>query len=262
MRNENLDKLNSLITEALAVEAEPPVAATPAPAKENRRATLDTKEFWDSIKRVDKFQFSPECSFARSSELGEKFDDLRANLQSLQVEAGVKTVAFSAAHPNEGTTCTAVNAARFMAENKARRTLLVDCNLRNPHLKNHITTRCDFYLEDFLSGNCKASDAIVYSEADNLAATLTRHAQSGAEEMLKSPATRQFIAAARQAFDFVLIDTPPVLSATDASLLGAMCDGAVLVIKAGATSRESVEHAISLLRQANANVLGVVLSQV
>jgi capsular exopolysaccharide synthesis family protein len=268
MKNANLDKLSDLINAALApsVENEPAAptavaAQAPAAEKESPRPTLNTKEFWDSIKRVDKFQFSPECSFSRSSELGEKFSELRANLQSLQVDKGIKTVVFSSANHNEGKTHTAVNAARFMADNKGRRTLLVDCDLRNPRVKNHVATQCDFYLEDVLGGKCKASDAIVYSEEDNLAVILARHAQSNAAEMLEAPAMRRFITTVCQTFDFVLIDTSPILSTTDPMMLGAMCDGVILVVKTGETRRESVEHAVSLMHQSNAKLLGVVLTQ-
>jgi capsular exopolysaccharide synthesis family protein len=267
MKNSNLEKLDSLINIALDLEAaheadkRAAATATLSVEKQAPRAGLDATEFWAAVKRVDRFEFSPECSFTHSSEIGEKFRELRANLQTLQVDKGVKTLVFSSSHHNEGKTHTAVNTARFIAQNKGRRTLLVDCDLRRPCVKSHIFTEPDHYLEDVLTGKCQASDAAVYSEQDNLAVILTRHGQPNATEMLEAPAMAQFLATVRRAFDFVIIDTSPILSTTDPMILGAMSDGVILVVKTGFTQRESVEHAISLMYQSNAKVLGVVLSQ-
>jgi receptor protein-tyrosine kinase len=266
MKNANLDKLDSLIDTALRLQDEHRTASAPlghpsAAARNIAKPLVETADFWNAVKRVGKFEFSQECSFSQSSEVGEKFREIRANLQTLQTDKGIKVIVFSSSHHNEGKTHTAVNAARFMAHSKGRKTLLIDCDLRRPQIKNHITAQCDYYLEDILAGKCKITDAVVHSEEDNLSLLLTRRGQSNATEMLEAPAMVKLLATLRQAFDFVIIDTSPILSTTDPMILGAMSDGIILVVKTGFTQRESVEQAISLMYQSNAKVLGVVLSQ-
>lgn len=266
MSNKNLDKLNDLISIAFDLQAShehkdaetvavAPQRPVPPPPKS------EVEKFWSSIRRVEKFRFSPECSFSHSSEIGEKFREIRANIQTLQVDRGVKVLVFSSAHHKEGKTHTVVNTARFLAQHENRRTLLIDCDLRRPKVKNHIFVDCERYLEDVLTEKCALTDAIVWSEHDNLALLITRRGQQNATEMLETPTMKKVLETVRHMFDIVLIDTPPMLSTTDPMVLGAMCDGVITVVKAGATQRESIEHAISLMYQANAKVLGVVLTQ-
>lgn len=267
MNNSNLDRLNALFNRSLHSEParEGPAVGVLEPPRPREAATprenIDTKKFWESIRRVSNFDFSPECAFSHSSEIGEKFRELRANLQTLQVDKGVKIVVFSSAHHNEGKTHTAVNTARFMAQNQSRRVLLIDCDLRRPNVKNHIAVHSEKNLEDVLMGRCELADTVVYSEQDNLALLQPRHGMSNATEALETPVIKNVLALARRAFDFIFIDTSPLLSTTDPLVLSAMSDGVILVVRAGFTQRESVEHAISLIYQSNAKVLGVVLSQ-
>ena len=265
MNNTNLDKLNALIDTALDIQVRhegrgpaPAAAVAAQPAPQTRE---DAETFWRSIRRVEEFQFSPECSFSHSSEIGEKFREIRANLQTMQVDRGVKTLIFSSAHHNEGKTHTVVNAARFMAQHETRRTLLIDCDLRRPKVKDHITFDSECYLEDVLKEKCDLADAVTYSERDNLAVLLSRRGQHNATEMIETLVMKSVLATVRRMFDIVLIDTSPMLSTTDPMVLGAMCDGVIMIVKTGATQRESVEHAISLMHQAKAGVLGVILTQ-
>ncbi len=268
MSNENLGKLNNLISTALDLQKEHRPSGSSAAARAVVEphplpsTEVDVEEFWRTIRRVERFQFSPECSFSHSSEIGEKFREIRANLQVLQVDRSVKTLVFSSAHHKEGKTHTVVNTARFLSQHENRHTLLMDCDLRRPKIKEHVLVDCEHSLEDVLTGKCELADALVYSEQDNLAVLPTRRGQHSATELLETPAMKKLIADVREMFDFVLIDTSPTLSTTDPMVLGAMCDAVIIVVKASSTQRESVEHAISLMYQANARVLGVVLTQV
>jgi len=267
MSNDNLGKLNDLINNALdlqeghGVGGHAPSVGVAVEPRQRRTARADLEEFWSSIRRVDKFRFSPECSFSHSSEIGEKFREIRTNLQTLQVDKGVKTLIFSSAHHKEGKTHTVVNTARFLAQHEDRRTLLIDCDLRRPKIREHILIESDHWLEDVLAGKCNLTDAVVFSEQDNLAVLLTRRGQKSATELIETHMMKTILATARDMFDFVLLDTSPMLSTTDPMVLGAMCDAVIMIVKTGVTQRESVEHAISLMYQANAKVLGVVLTQ-
>ncbi|MFH1550271.1 MAG: CpsD/CapB family tyrosine-protein kinase [Planctomycetota bacterium] len=257
MHNDNLDKLTGIVKDAVGLlSRDEPPASGPAPRDDSSAATL-----LSSVQRVDKVQFSEECVFSQSSEIGEKFRELRTNIQTLSSLGKVKTFVFSSCHHHEGKTHTTINTARFMAQYEGRKILLVDCDMRRPTIKDKIDFDFKHGLEDVLSERCRLEDALVHFERENLTVLPTLSGCSDATELLESTLMDKVLQDVRAAFDHVFIDTSPVLSTTDPLVIGAKVDGVILTVQAGTTQRDTVEHAIGLLRQANVRILGVVLTQ-
>jgi len=269
MHNDNLDKLTNIVEDAIGLLSRKPGQSSSEQAPEGDSASAvvaaeqpqPRKSFVDSILNVEKFEFSEECSFSHSSEIGEKFRELRTNIQTLSVLNKINTFVISSCHHHEGKTHVAINTARFLAQFEDRKILLVDCDIRKPKIKNHIKFEFEHGLEDVLSGKCSIEDAIVFSSQDNLAVLPTLSGRSAATELLESPVMSRVIEDIRKAYDYVIIDTSPVLSTTDPLVVGARADGIIMAIKTGATQRDTVEHAMDLLRQANVRVFGIVLTQ-
>ncbi|MFW5798286.1 MAG: polysaccharide biosynthesis tyrosine autokinase [Planctomycetota bacterium] len=215
----------------------------------------------EAIRTVDAFPISRLHDAELSSGASEEFRVLRTNLLSLQERRGIRSLTISSCHHSEGKTTTATNLARFMAKSRDRRILLVDADIRRPKVKEVLGIKVQFGLDDVLMGRCSLDQAMVFSEADNLMVLPTRRGHSNATELLELPLMDSLIETLDKQFDFVLYDSTPIFSTADPGVLGAKTDGIVLVIKAGTTYRESIEHALHQVEQAGGVVLGVILNQ-
>jgi capsular exopolysaccharide synthesis family protein len=189
----------------------------------------------------------------------EQYRRLAATLLHGQATSGLKVVMVTSAAVGEGKSLTASNLALTFSESYQRRVLLIDADLRRPSLHQ---------LFNFSAG-VGLSEALMLPDDQRL--TLHRASShlsvvpAGAPSNdpmagLSSDRMRGVIEEAREAFDWVIIDTPPVGLLSDASLLGAMVDGVLLVVKAGATPFERVQRAIDAVGRER--VLGVVLNRV
>ncbi|MFC1586766.1 CpsD/CapB family tyrosine-protein kinase [Planctomycetota bacterium] len=195
------------------------------------------------------------------TQIAEEIRSLRTNMWTLRMEQDIKTITITSCRHNEGKTTLATNLALFMAKNKDRRVLLVDADMRRPKIKTLSNIHPDMGLDDIVEGRCEIKDALIYSERDNLYIIPSVRGHSNASEMLEYERSNEIIAELRTVFDYVIYDTPPVLSTTDPTILGQKVDGVILAIKANATQRESIEHAQNLLEQVNIKILGAVITQ-
>jgi capsular exopolysaccharide synthesis family protein len=158
----------------------------------------------------------------------------------------------------EGKTLTVANLALTLSESYKKNVLLIDGDLRRP--AQHTL----FHLENSpgLSEGLLASDetkVAVRQVSPRLGVLTAGHRSSDPIAGLTSPRMQRLIEEARDAFDWVLIDTPPVALLPDANLLTAMADGAILVVKAGQTGWDLAQRAVQTIGRER--VLGVVLNQ-
>jgi capsular exopolysaccharide synthesis family protein len=189
----------------------------------------------------------------------EQYRRLAAVLHHAQVATGVKVVMIGSAMVGEGKTLTASNLSLTLSESFERRVLLVDADLRRPSLHK-------IFKVDPVPG---LSDSLMCSEPGRLPVhrvserlTLLPAGRPTSNPMagLTSQHMRDLLAEARDTFDFVIIDTPPIALMPDANLLAAMADGALLVVKAGTTPYPLAERAIDAIGRDR--LLGAVLNRV
>jgi capsular exopolysaccharide synthesis family protein len=189
----------------------------------------------------------------------EQYRKLAASLHHAQADHGLRVVMVTSALATEGKTLTATNLALTLAESYRRRVLLVDADLRRPSLH-------DVFQVPNLSG---LSDGLKTSDERKLALiqisptlTLLPAGRPEPDPMaaLSSARMRRVVAEAAESFDWVILDTPPVGLLTDAHLLAAMVDGALLVVRAERTPYEAVKRATDIIGRER--VLGVVLNAV
>ncbi len=211
--------------------------------------------------QVEEFHFILDFSKLSRTQVPEEYRTLKTNVQKLSEEKGRKSFIISSAHHGEGKTTTAVALAKYLGLNRENRVLLVDADLRRPHIRKFLSMQPDFGLDDILEYNVPTEQCVTYSIKDNFAVLPSRKGHSNAPELMELPRMKHLPAELEASFDYVLYDTPPVLSTTDPAMLGAHTGGIILVIKAGATQREAVLHARSLLEQAGCTVDGIVLTQ-
>ncbi|WP_239493244.1 CpsD/CapB family tyrosine-protein kinase [Luteitalea sp. TBR-22] len=186
----------------------------------------------------------------------EEYRRLGAFVHHLQTERGVRVVMVTSAVAGEGKTLTAANLGVVLSASYGRSVLLVDADLRRPSLHQVFNTVSLKGLGDILSGR-EAPPLVQVSPR----LTLLTAGEPNADPLggLTSDRMRQVLNEARDAFDFVIVDTPPVGLLTDANLLAAMVDVALLVVRAMSTPYDLVRRATEALGRHR--IAGVVLNR-
>jgi polysaccharide biosynthesis transport protein len=196
------------------------------------------------------------------SEVAESYRALRTSILLSSIGHAPKVLLMTSALPQEGKTTTSVNTAIVLAQ-KGDRVLLVDADMRRPSIHQSLKIRNRIGLSSILSGNATAEDAIVISPVlPNLFVLPAGPAPPHPAEMLGSNVMKSFLAQWREQYDHIVIDTPPVLSVTDAVLLSVDADAVVLVIRSGRTTKEALRRSRELLTQVNSRLMGVVVNAV
>ncbi len=189
----------------------------------------------------------------------EAFRTLRTNLQFADVDDPPRVITISSALPAEGKTTTACNIALTLAQSGAR-VVLVEGDLRKPAVGKYLGISNAAGLTNVLAGQHELRDVLVGYQRDTLAVLPSGPTPPNPSEMLGSQQMRQLLANLAAAYDVVIIDAPPLLPVTDAAVLAAAADGAILVIRHGKSRREEVERAAQALASVNAKILGTVLN--
>ncbi len=242
---------------APAPNPESPASATPAIAPNAKNLTSD---FLGKVNHVDRFNFDPVTNIEPGTQLAERYRALRSSLQTLNAKRGVASLLITSCYHAEGKTVSSINLARYLAKNVGKKVVLVDCDLRKPRVRHFLNQDCPLGLEDALQGKTTIHKVTTFSYEDNLAVISTRRGHSNATELLDAPIMDRFLEELKAAFDYVIVDCSPVLSTSDPIVVGRKLDGALVAVRAGHTQRESVEHMLDLLQQAEVRVHGVVLT--
>ena len=190
---------------------------------------------------------------------GDVYRSIRNALLFSRGDPPPKTVLVTSGIEGEGKTWTAIQTALAFARTEAS-TLLIDADLRRARCHQALAVDNHTGLSDVLLGRCETADALRFLEGQNLFLLSAGPRVSNASELLTSARMSWLLVALSQAYDFIVIDSAPVMLASDTAGIATMTDGVVLV--AGArTSRQDVRRATELLTLAGANILGVVLNQ-
>jgi capsular exopolysaccharide synthesis family protein len=166
----------------------------------------------------------------------------------------------TSAVPGEGKTTTAVNLALAFVEDRERRTLLVDADLRRPSVSRYLTPQPSFGLAEVLSGEVPLNQALIEMSDSRLWVLPAGAPTATPLDLFQADQLGPLIAELRRRFDRIVIDTPPTVPFTDAAVLAEHADGALLVVRAGATTRPLIQRARESL--SGANFLGAVLNDV
>jgi protein-tyrosine kinase len=193
-----------------------------------------------------------------SGESREQYRRLAASLHHAQAATGIKVVMLSSAVMGEGKTLTSSNLALTLSESYHKQVLLIDADLRRPTLHSLFRIRAGAGLTEGLAAGGAAHKVPVHQISSRLGVLAAGRPTSNPIAGLTSARMRQLLEEARGSFDWVIVDTPPVALLPDANLLGAMVDGAVLVVRAGSTPWDLVQRAVAAIGQEH--LLGVVLN--
>ncbi len=188
----------------------------------------------------------------------EQYRRLAAVLHHAQVSTGMKVVMIASAVVGEGKSLTASNLSLTLSESYERRVLLMDADLRRPSLHTIFGVETVPGLSDALVA-LEQRPLPLHQVSERLTLLPAGRPSSDPMAGLTSLRMQELLEEARERFDWVIIDTPPIALMTDANLLAAMADGALLVIKAGTTPYQMAERAIEAIGRGR--LLGAVLNR-
>jgi len=188
----------------------------------------------------------------------EEFRSLRTRLNHMQTVQPLHTLVVTSASPAEGKSFTAANLALTQAQLAEHRVLLIDFDFRRPTVDKVFQIPIAPGMTNYLQGTAPFSDVIRRVGDSNLYIITAGDPVTNPLELLNLRECASLLAEVRSHFDWVILDSPPLLFAADGNLLATMCDGTILVVRIGTTTFDSVSRALQSLCENN--VLGIVVN--
>jgi succinoglycan biosynthesis transport protein ExoP len=250
----NKGKTNALVS-SLSDEGKPAASLSPSPGKTSKPAGART------IERDDNLLWTVvDAPFSRFAEAIRSIK-LTADLNGV-VKAN-RVIGFTSSLPNEGKSTVAVALAQLMSQVGAR-TIVVDCDLRNPTLSRALAPTATAGLLEVINGKASLEETIWKDPSTNMAflpvVITSRLAHSN--EILGSVQTKKLFEQLRESYDYVVVDFSPLAPIVDVRATTHLVDSFVFVIEWGRTKRDIVEHALGHAPGVYENLLGVVLNKV
>ena len=192
----------------------------------------------------------------------EAFRSLRTNLTYAAVDAPLRRILVTSPMAQDGKTTVASNLAMLLSQTE-RRVLLLDADLRRPQTHHRFGLQNRAGLSDLFVCPLDEIDSFINAIHPTKLAVITSGAlPPNPAELLMSHTMRKILDRLNHQFDLIVIDTPPLLTVTDAAALAPATDGVILVVRPGETKLGALKQALEQLRAVGARVLGVVLNDV
>jgi capsular exopolysaccharide synthesis family protein len=203
----------------------------------------------------------PALSSIDVTESAEAYRQLRTNVHFARLAGELRTILVASANPQEGKSTSVANLAVVLAQ-AGQRVVAVDTDLRRPALHGIFRVSNSYGLTGLLLNEIDDPEvALLPSGVPNLMLLPSGPLPPNPSELLTSPAMERIVDALREKADYVIFDSPPLLAVTDASILAARTDGAILIAERGRTRMDALRRAHETLLRANARVLGVVINK-
>jgi len=216
-----------------------------------------------SVPARQRLGFSPEDYLIKkpTSNFAESIRSVRTALLYSHVDKPPRAILVTSAVPEEGKSLLSVSLARSSAM-AGQKVLLIDADLRRPKLSKVLKAKNEATLADLFAGQKTADEVLNIEEETGLHFILGRAGMPNPQDMLGSQHMRDFIRSISQHYDLVVVDSPPVLAASDSLVLSRIVDATVFVVRWEHTPRQVVLGALKQLQSVGGAVAGVVLSRV
>jgi capsular exopolysaccharide synthesis family protein len=204
----------------------------------------------------------PELLWDPRSAFSESFRVLRTSIQLSSVARQSRVIAVTSCQPAEGKSTIATNLAAVLAQS-GKKVLLIDCDMRRPSIFWRLGLQGKQGLSEFLTGNCALEEVIQpHQSLANLDLIPSGFSPPLPADLLASEPMKELVLSLRQKYDYVLFDSPPVLSVTDPLIVAALADGIVLVVRQGYCTRAMLSRAAEIIHEVDLKVYGYVLNGV
>jgi receptor protein-tyrosine kinase len=202
----------------------------------------------------------PAISFDNdNSSIAEAFRKLRTNLQFLAVDNPPRVIVVTSSMPDEGKTTTAINIALALAEAE-HNVVLVGGDMRRPMLEQYLNVISEVGFSTVLAGRASVNDVLQKTRFPRLSVIASGAIPPNPSELLGSLAAQKVLGELRTNFDYVIVDSSPLLAVTDAAVLAANSDGVLVIARFGQTKCEQLAHAVGSLEDVGAQLLGAVFT--
>jgi len=247
--------------------AEPQPVAVPSPslAATAVMSTLTSTITYETLlARCPQSQWSPDSRsmlFFDNEENragAEEFRTLRSRLYQIREKLPLKKLMVTSALPKEGKSFVSANLAQVMVKQHGRRALVIDADLRSPGMHRHLGAQQSPGLAEYLMGETDEFGILQRGSMENLFFVPAGRSTSGAPELLSNGRLKLFLQRMEPMFDWIILDTPPVIPVSDSTLLANFCDGVLMVVRANSTPSDLARRAREEFQ--DKLLLGVVLN--
>src|SRR5882757_4359706 len=188
----------------------------------------------------------------------EEFRTLRSRLYQIREKTALKRLMVTSALPKEGKSFVAANLAQVIVRQHGRRVLVIDADLRSPGMHRHLGASQTPGLSDYLMGECDELSVIQRGPMDNLFFVPAGRQATGAPELLANGRLKLLLQRVEPLFDWIIMDTPPVIPVADSTLLANFCEGVLMVVRSNSTPSDLARKAREEFQ--DKLLLGVVLN--
>jgi capsular exopolysaccharide synthesis family protein len=193
------------------------------------------------------------------SAASEAYRMLRTNIQFSSISREIRVVAVTSSIPGEGKSTTACNYALSLTET-GKKVLLIDCDLRKPTIHRKFKISNATGLTNILLGEATAESTICLA-AGGLSVLSAGTLPPNPAEVVGSQRMKDFLHEMEKQYDYIVIDTPPLLAVADGQVISSISDGVLLVVESKKTPKDSVLKSKELLTNVHANIIGVILNK-
>jgi polysaccharide biosynthesis transport protein len=209
----------------------------------------------------DKGASTPLLGSNAAPNFAEAFKAIRTNVLFSSAKPGCRTLVVTSTAPGEGKTVTAANLAIALAQT-GQRVLLIDGDMRRPRVHDLFEQNQEPGLSNVLVGNAKIGETVHEASVEGLSVMPGGHCPPNPSELLGSRRFGDLLAALERHFEWIIVDTPPVMAVTDACVVAHLAEGVLFVVGAEMVSRQAIKAAVEQLERIEARFVGVVLNRV
>jgi protein-tyrosine kinase len=253
--------------QVVKVATEPEIFATPAAVLDSRPAVDPEILQLDELRaKCVKTVWNPDPNFlvfssSKDFPVGaEQFRTLRSRLYRIRETKPLSTLLISSATPAEGKTFVSANLAQALVRQRGCRVLLIDADMRAPKLHKLLGVPPGPGLAEYLQGGRTEFEIMQNGQEEELYFVQAGQHLTHPSELISNGRLKQLLARVSGLFDWIVMDSPPILPVSDATVLATMSHGMLFVVRAGATPLAVSQKACKQLQ--DANIVGVVLNRV
>lgn len=190
----------------------------------------------------------------------EAYRKLELNIRMQAIDKELKVIQTTSPTPKDGKTTTAINLAAVYAE-RGFKVLIIDFDLRKPKIHRAFKKANEMGFYDFIVEDKDINDLIIKDDS-KIDLLLSGNKISAPNIVLQSNKTKNLVEKLKGLYDLIIIDSPPILSVTDAFIISELADGVIFVVAYNQTKKEDAKEALEQLQDTKANILGSVFANV
>jgi capsular exopolysaccharide synthesis family protein len=197
-----------------------------------------------------------------NSVFAEAVRNLRTSILMSNIDKEPQVILLTSSVPNEGKTTLSIALTRYLRSMEGKRSLLLEADIRRKILRAYVDNEPKIALMDVLLSKVPTENIDLYNEELGIEVLAGSEVGGNAADLFASRRFNDLIKALRQEFDYIVIDSPPVLAVPDARVLASYADAVVFVVKWASTTKTQVEQGIEMLQSVDAKITGMILSGV